>query len=178
MTDKPIIERDILLDIVTDDEARDLLSKFFDGKTSLVEELLLYSYFAKGQIASDLQPYAGMMNWYAQGCPPVVRAPGKSSRLAHLWQWCGAAAIAFLVFSAGWQTGTGNNRLRHTEMLYSGSYAMIDGERVTDLSRVLVAMEQERLSNLRLTKNQLRMMNHSNEGDSLVSAILADILND
>ncbi len=130
------------------EEARRLIEKFFDGATSNAEEAQLHEYFAHGDIAEDMLPYAGMMGWFADLDASGRREPrAKTSVISvkRIWRrsaligLAAAAAIGLVVTTGIGRLGIGSATEYDQELLemYEGSYMVRDGKKVTDLKKVL-----------------------------------------
>lgn len=130
------------------EEARRLIEKFFDGATSNAEEARLHEYFANGDIAEDMMPYAGMMGWFAdldasghresrvKKAAHVVKVLRRRSVIIGV---AAAAAIGLVVTTGIGRLGIGAGSEYDDELLemYEGSYMVRDGKKVTDLKKVL-----------------------------------------
>lgn len=129
--------------VMTDQEARDSLTRFMNGLTDVREELCLYEYFARKEIATDLLPYRKLMEWFAAGCDeiPIRHTSKKYLRRMKLHFRISAAAIAALILASSVSVIAGQARLHDILRTYEGSFTMVEGERVTNLREVLVDME-------------------------------------
>ena len=161
---------DIFDNKLTDNEARELTARFFDGATTLAEEERLYVYYAMGPVAPILAPYRELMLWMAEGCQgerPVVR-PAKPRY--GLPRWCGVAAIAALVAFAGGRAIVQNNALNTTRSVYAGSYLVRDGVRITDLPTVLASFSETQSMTSQLIEAQLNIIDELEAIDSISEA--------
>lgn len=116
---------------ISDQQARELMDRFLDGSTSLAEEKKLYSYFRRTNIAPDMEQHRDMMRWYATGM-----AQKKTLNFSAAWK--GAVASAVIIAA-----GMGVGLLKHASTdsayyaQYEGSYVMINGEKVTNLKKIM-----------------------------------------
>ncbi len=118
---------------------RHLIERFFEGETSLQEELLLFDYF-EGSVASDLEElrplFQGLHAMQDMDCIPESK-PQPS--VASQWiRWVtGIAAVAIIAAGIGlWHSGERQQNLCE---------AYIHGQRTTDRERVMAEVR----SNLR-----------------------------
>lgn len=85
-------------------EARKLIAKFMEGKTSVDEEQALEEYFkSETDVPADLKPYAEMFGYFAAGMPEdeeLLKPQTEPKRQSlHIGRWiAGAAAVAALMF--------------------------------------------------------------------------------
>ncbi len=131
---------------LTEEERRmwhELESRFYDAATTEDEEELLFRFAASRSDAEvewrELRAVMGVVavgrRRLACGVEPSVLASalvpmGRSRRL--LWSWMTAAGVAAAVFVGAVLTLHGSRQ--------HGSYAYIDGQRITDPERVMEAM--------------------------------------
>lgn len=122
------------------EDIKHLVDKFFDGETSLEEESRLYAYFRQEPLPASLQPYRELFaGLQAVSLPPADQLQARRRPL--LLRWAVAAAASLLVFitAAGlWQ--------QHSEQLlarqYEGSYMIVNGRRIDNLSEMKPTIEQ------------------------------------
>lgn len=141
---------------ISHEEARRLLEKFLEGATDNAEERRLHEYFLNGNVADDLAPYAGMMDWFADldGSGEREDTAKKQSvrrrmmRRRWLTGIAAAAAVAVLVATGISRFGVGEEDYDSELMeMYAGSYMMRNGKKVTDLKKVLpTILETERIA--------------------------------
>ncbi len=141
---------------ISHDEARRLLEKFLDGATNNAEERRLHEYFLSGNVADDLKPYAGMMDWFAdldgsgKREDTAKKLSGRRRMLLRRWMTgvAAAAAVTLLVATGMSRFGLGEEELDSELMeMYAGSYMMRNGKKVTDLKKVLpTILETERMA--------------------------------
>ncbi len=123
--------------ILSDDNARRLTQEFLDGSTTIEQEQTLYRYYATRHIASDLECYRPMFEWYVQlekqSRPDEVGRPRRKRFIA------AAAAIAVLALvGAGLLFApTPSSGDLSLERMYAGSYIIRDGKKITDIKQIL-----------------------------------------
>ena len=119
---------------------RTLIGKFFDGETSLEEESRLYDYFRQESLPASLQPYRELFaGLQAVSLPPAALHQGRRKPLLLRWAVGTAASLVVLITAAGlWQ--------QHSQQLlarqYEGSYMIVNGRRIDNLSEMKPTIEQ------------------------------------
>ena len=114
-------------------EIRQLIKRFIDGATSNAEEQTLYDYF-RGDVADDLKVYQEMFQWYADGMPEQRRSHRMWKRLA--------VAAALVGVLAGGVAYYEQQRMDDLLLRYEGSYIVRNGEKITDLKRILPELQR------------------------------------
>lgn len=105
-----------------------LIDKFLDGRTTLQEERRLYAYFSQPEVDAELEPYRLLFSDLGE-----ARLVKPATHRRARWQWiAGIAASIVLLFGAGWAWQSHQNA--RFEAQYAGSYAIVNGERETDVS--------------------------------------------
>ncbi len=120
------------------DQARQWLEKFLDGRTSNEEEKALYTFFASDEVPKDLRKYKKMFAGYAgkmQGDLP------RQSRARHRMVTALSIAASILLLA-----GVGFGIQKHIEQqkvyeCYEGSYILHDGQKITDLRKILPQLQ-------------------------------------
>ena len=84
---------------LTDDQARTLLEKYWQGESSLKEEQLLKDYFANQEVASDLLKEQKLFQFYNQEAELKSNYKVRTRTVQPRWyQWRGiAAAVVVLI---------------------------------------------------------------------------------
>lgn len=111
-----------------------LAQRFADGLTDVDEERRLFAAFAPGRrVPADLEHLRPEMQWYASLLPAAKPRRRLSVTLFRLGA---AAAVAMIVTVA---VGYFNRMatLPDDYLAYTGSYVIRNGEKITDLSRIL-----------------------------------------
>lgn len=123
-----------------------LLSKYFDGTTSLREEELLRNYFRSSEIPEHLKTYQGMFGYFDQekqaltdGTAPETSVP--THRKVRRLLWTMTAMAACIAITAGYFRW---NAAQQECLCMEGSYAMIDGKCYTDKALIEYFMNQSR----------------------------------
>lgn len=144
-----------------------LIERFFEGDTTLSEEQAIYAYFRAGDVDEELEPMREMFLDFSaletpeslseEGTPASVAAevPSEVSgdRTSKSRWWRVAAAIAVvltLTFGTKYMAD-----VRERDALaaqYGGSYMIVDGKRIDDLTEIRTHLEQVLASADRLEK--------------------------
>lgn len=109
-------------------QAEKLISRYFEGKTTVFEERRLYDYFSGGDIPGELEEYAEMFRDLAAAAGPALP---KSHLRRVRTAVAAAAAVAVVALAAVW--GSAAVEERSLERLYGGSYMVVDGKRTDNL---------------------------------------------
>lgn len=130
-----------------------LIDLFMEGETSLEQERTLYSYFATSEnIPFELEEYKEMFQGFAsidQSASkieqPIARPAQKRISLRNLIIYA-AASVALIV---GIFLIADKQEEEQLDLLYAGSYMIVDGKRIDDLQsmkpeidRILAYAEQ------------------------------------
>ncbi len=76
-----------------------LLEKYFEANTSLAEEEELRSYFAQGNVATHLEQYAPLFNYYSSAKEErFTKQVPLTSKRRPIYGWISAAAAVVLAF--------------------------------------------------------------------------------
>ena len=150
-------------------ELQRLVDRYLEGGTTLDEERQLFRAFASGRYPAELEEYAAMF----RGCaavagikPEEVRTPARRRiiRIA-LTATTGVAAAALLCL-----TLATNMRRAELERVYGGSYVIVNGERIDDLSKIMPQIERT-LADAEAVERKL-------EEQRVVNRVENDMLND
>lgn len=146
-----------------------LIDRYMEGATTLAEERQLFGAFASGRYPAALEEYAAMF----RGCaavagikPEEVRTPARRRiiRIA-LTATTGVAAAVLLCL-----TLATNMRRAELERVYGGSYVIVNGERIDDLSKIMPQIERT-LADAEAVERKL-------EEQRVVNRVENDMLND
>lgn len=109
-----------------------LLSRFFDGQTTIKEEQVLFRFFSQARtLPHELQPYAE----FFRDMGALAPAPRRSrSRVLWVRVALTAAASIALLFCVMW--GYHQHEDRMLARVYGGSYMIVNGQRIDDLSAI------------------------------------------
>lgn len=120
------------------DQAREWLDKFLDGRTSNEEEKALYAFFASDEVPKDLRKYKKMFSWYAGKMQDKL--PSRTARRHRMVAVGAVAASILLLVSAGLGI---QNRYKQQEIYesYRGSYIIHDGKKITDIREILPRLQ-------------------------------------
>ena len=144
-----------------------LIERFFEGETTLGEEQAIYAYFRAGDVDEELEPMREMFLDFSaletpeslseEGTPASVAAEVplevSGDRTSKFRWWKVAAAIAVvltLTFGTKYMAD-----VRERDALaaqYGGSYMIVDGKRIDDLTEIRTHLEQVLASADRLEK--------------------------
>lgn len=150
-------------------ELQRLVDRYLEGGTTLDEERQLFRAFASGRYPAELEEYAAMF----RGCaavagikPEEVRTPARRRiiRIA-LTATTGVAAAVLLYL-----TLATNMRRAELERVYGGSYVIVNGERIDDLSKIMPQIERT-LADAEAVERKL-------EEQRVVNRVENDMLND
>ena len=150
-------------------ELQRLVDRYLEGGTTLDEERQLFRAFASGRYPAELEEYAAMF----RGCaavagikPEEVRTPARRRiiRIA-LMATTGVAAAVLLCL-----TLATNMRRAELERVYGGSYVIVNGERIDDLSKIMPQIERT-LADAKAVERRI-------EENGVVERVENDMLND
>lgn len=107
-------------------QANKLISRYFEGKTSVMEERRLYAFFLRDDVPQELAEYTEMFR---------DLAATSTTAGQRLWPWKRIAVAAVAAVAAIFAIYWGNAAMeeRALERLYGGSYMIVDGKRTDDL---------------------------------------------
>lgn len=162
-----------------------LLQLFFDGATSLAQEKELQRYFTTVRpLPSELEPYAPMFAWYADGLrpealpeepeapAPSISAPAKWhsrwSRKAIAW-WSSAAAVVAVAIAIGWNHHA-DSLTSPIDLSYADSYIMRDGITIRGAEEIAPELEATRLEALNLEQEIDALMDADDAGFQLTTS--------
>ena len=150
-------------------ELQQLVDRYLEGVTTLDEERQLFRAFASGRYPAELEEYAAMF----RDCAAVagiklegVRTPARRRiiRIA-LTAAAGVAAAVLLCL-----TFAANMREAELERIYGGSYVIVNGKRIDDISRIMPQIERT-LADAEAVERKL-------EEQRVVNRVENDMLND
>lgn len=113
-----------------------LITKFFDGETSLAEEQCLYAYFSGQNVDASLQHYRQLFIDLQQLLEQQNRVGGR-----HLRRWVAGIAASVLLLAGGY-TAWWHYENHQLDMHYGGSYMIVDGHRIDNLSELRPHIER------------------------------------
>ena len=136
-------------------EIQQLIDRFFEGETTLEEEQELYLFFANhAKLPDELEAYRNVMDGFgalactsgeqiAEPLPtaqPVQPAHKRHPRRAIIIRLVSAIA-AMVVLYIGYSALLHLQEERNLTRNYAGSYVIIGGQRIDDLSRIKPQIE-------------------------------------
>ena len=151
--------------MITTEDIRKMVERFFDGETTLDEEKMLYAYFDSEEVDPTLLHYKRMFrDFYAlpfdnstnlevnkasimEAEKTVIQNTDKTATSkpiknnVHHWHWAAAAAIFVAVCLIG-SSAYRSYRDKRLFERYEGSYMIVNGERIDDLKRIHRHIEQ------------------------------------
>lgn len=118
-----------------------LIDRYMEGETTLAEERQLFGAFASGRYPAALEEYADMFRGCAAvagtGCGETqAGSPRRTIRIV-LTATAGVAAAVLLCL-----TFAANMREAELERIYGGSYVIVNGKRIDDISRIMPQIER------------------------------------
>lgn len=121
-----------------------LIDKFLSGETTIAEEKRLKQYFAPGNtVDPSLECYRQMFSFYSELShrqKACKTAPPFKRRSRRVFAWISSAAAVALLVGAGL-----SQRFSQADDLasfYAGSYATVNGKRLTDIEDILKAQAE------------------------------------
>lgn len=126
---------DMIVNMNNYHDIQQLIERFFDGNTSLKEEQLLYEFFDKHHdLPKELETYREMfMGFGAIAFDDAKHIKSKSHRkIFYLLSGMAASLLLCLGIFAAVQIHEDRMLARN----YEGSYIIVNGERIDDLSRI------------------------------------------
>lgn len=128
--------------VISDDEARRFTQMFLDGDTSVKQEKMLYDYFLQRKVASDLECYREMFNWYA-GLASASKSTSNSRRSRTRLIAVAASISALLLIGIGLIAGLPKDSdTLSPDRIYAGSYIIRNGKKITDIKQILPELRQ------------------------------------
>lgn len=115
---------------------RTLIDKFFDGTTSIEEEHALYNYFKSDNISPEFAQYSELFKSLSSidTSHTTVRLRKKSFIIRYRHAVIGMTAAAVIAF--GFFMIRNISHERQLAKIYEGSYVIIKGKRIDDLSKI------------------------------------------
>lgn len=150
-------------------ELQRLVDRYLEGGTTLDEERQLFRAFASGRYPAELEEYAAMFRDCAAVAgikPEEVRTPARRRIIRiTLTATTGVAAAVLLCL-----TLATNMRRAELERVYGGSYVIVNGERIDDLSKIMPQIERT-LADAKAVERRI-------EENGVVERVENDMLND
>lgn len=157
---------------INNDNAAQWVGRFLDGNTTCAQEQEIYAYFQNDDIPAELEQYREMFAWYANGMrdEPVNK---KSVRVSIIRYVSIAASIALIV-SIGFHYFKAYTYSQQEYAIYEGSYIIRDGEKITDIDKILpelkhaeqIACEYSRMQSVTIESNDDYMLQVALQGVS------------
>lgn len=114
-----------------------LIERFFEGETSLEEEQRLYAFFSSHRsLPEELESYREMF----AGFDAISFAPRTNVRRRLLYVLSGVAAAILLAIGIFVAVDIHEDKVLANN--YEGSYMIVKGKRITDLSRIKPDIEK------------------------------------
>lgn len=130
--------------MIDDSNINEWLNRFFEGLTTCEEEKALFAYFRQERVLSSVEKYREMMLWYDNGMKMEEshkKIPhNKPHFLKKMYRYISVAASIVIIFMAGiywFELKKQNQTLQEQYEIYYGSYVIENGEKNTDLSKIL-----------------------------------------
>lgn len=125
-----------------------LIDRFFDGTTTLDEERRLYAFFASDSVPPEMEEMREMFLDFAaigipaaEGAGTVPSTPRRKSSLTVMW-WAAACVVAVVLTVFGISVADDIHERRQLASLYGGSYMIVNGKRIDDLSKINTQIEK------------------------------------
>lgn len=147
-------------------EMERLVDRFFNGETTLDEEKTLYRYFAQSSLPPHLERYRKLFADFSvmSGVPAVER----KSVSKVLWRAvAGVAAVVAVIICVSVYADMRERRL--LAKVYSGSYVIVDGQRIDDL----IEIKDE----IQTALGDAEQIEKGFSGPSVVERVEQDVLN-
>lgn len=133
-------------------DIKQLIDRFFDGDTTLEEEQRLYAFFRdKKDLPEELETYRDMFvgldaiafddTWKAKGLTAIVVSMPVMARKRKFIYWASGIAAAILL-CIGITLAFDVQKDNSLENIYAGSYVIVGGQRIDDLSRIKPDIEK------------------------------------
>lgn len=134
---------------------KQILEKYFEGKTTSSEEALLRNYFSKEDTAPELDCYKPLFQYFAEERAQAAR-PTMTKKLM-IWFSTGVAACLLLFF--------GLKNFRTLENTQNGnSMVYIEGEKYTDITSIrtelFIILDNMEEENEEIFSSQLDLLNN------------------
>lgn len=119
---------------LSDNESRRLVTKLFDGDTTVAEEKELYAYFRRKNIPADLEAERATIMWMASGLDDAAVVTMRKQPMLNIVRICAAVAAIIVVSVSALSIHVWSNRPDYSE--YKGSYAIINGKKISDIEKI------------------------------------------
>ncbi len=125
---------------INHDNAAQWVDRFLDGDTTCAQEQDIYAYFRRKDIPSELEQYREMFAWYARRMKdkPVQ----KKSISIRILRYASIAASIAIIVSIGFYFVKTYAAAQQEYAIYEGSYIIRDGEKITDIDKILPELKQ------------------------------------
>lgn len=118
-----------------------LIDKFLSGETTIAEEKRLKQYFAPGNtVDPSLECYRQMFSFYSELAHRQKACTRFKSRSRRVFAWISSAAAVALLVGAGLSQHF--SQADDLASFYAGSYATVNGKRLTDIEDILKAQAE------------------------------------
>lgn len=117
--------------------AEEWIKRFLDGETSNDEEQALYRFFAEKDVPRRLKKYKPMFAWYAGGMQGELPQPVHQNHIKQMIIRFSVAASIVLAFGFGFGIYQHYQELQEEYNCYEGSYIIRNGEKITDIKKIL-----------------------------------------
>ena len=130
---------------------KQLTKKFFDGNTTLEEEMMLYDYFANDDIEPSLKPLQEMFRdlaalsnaAFSDSTSTTKPAAAKTPKAKWRSMWTAiSAAAAIILLLVIVKSASIWHEERQLAVLYEGSYMIVDGKRIDNLRELKPEIEK------------------------------------
>lgn len=120
------------------EEIQTLIDRYFEGDTTIEEERRLYAFFKQDRIPAEFAEYTGMFrDLAAVGDVPAPAVQKKPAfRMPIIWLRAAASAAAVVAIAFGVRLAGNISEENALARLYEGSYMIVDGQRIDDLSEI------------------------------------------
>lgn len=168
------------------------MERFFSADTTLAEERQLRDYFASGAVADDLAPLAEMMGWYSslkqgawapspaknkaplpetEAVAPQAHAPAKGNRVNWWTRVSAVAASVALIIALAWSMSLSSGAESAEYLAYQGSYVIINGQKITDVSQIIDQLKWAESYTESLTVNHSPLNTPNSPLDELLTEV-------
>ncbi len=152
-----------------------MLEDFFEGRTTVEDEALLYGYFCSDNVSPLFTNYIPLFR--GLDAAGNSRHDGRKQMLRKICWWSvSVAAMLTLVVTLGRGIVSDADLMNDTFALYDGSYVIEDGHKITDLSVIMNRLHRaEASAETMISRPQ---MNVPTEGlDDEMQHTISEILN-
>lgn len=139
--------------VPSENEIRVLISRFYEGTTTLAEERAIYAFFeACPNLPPDLEAERKALGWFAsKSIPSEAEKPDlKKSVRMRLSEWAAAAASAAAIVTGIVMTSADCHSLAMLRESYAGSCIVENGRKLTEINEILPAVVIRDIENRQL----------------------------